>query len=59
MSDFNLFIYKIFSSSDLINFICIKFSKKKLFTLIVLKEFISKFQFDNKNYFLLVFTKKK
>ena len=31
MSDFNLFIYKIFSSNDV---------KKKLFTLIVSKEFI-------------------
>ena len=34
MSEFNLFIYKLFSSSDLIQF------SKKLFTLIVSKEFI-------------------
>ena len=35
------------------NFICIQFSKK-LFTLIVSKEFITKFQFGYKNYFYLL-----
>ena len=34
----------------LFNFICIQFLKK-LFTLIVSKEFITKFQFEHKNYF--------
>ena len=48
MSDFNLFIYKIFTSSDLIQF------SKKLFTLIVSKEFITKFQFGHKKYFYLL-----
>ena len=28
--------------------------QKKVFTFIVLKEFITKFQFDNKNYFYLL-----
>ena len=51
MSDFNLFIYKIFTSSDLIQF------SKKLFTLILSKEFITKFQFSNKKLFLLAFTR--
>ena len=36
-----------------IDFICIQFSKK-LFTLIVSKEFITKFQFGHKNYFYLL-----
>ena len=49
MSDFNLFIYKK-ESIYFLNFICIQFSKK-LFTLIVSKEFITKFQFYHKNYF--------
>ena len=53
MSDFNLFIYKIFSSSNLIQFL------KKLFTLIVSKEFITKFQFGYKNYFYLLLLEKK
>ena len=55
MSDFNLFMYKIFSSSDLIQFS----KKKKLFTLNVSKEFITKFQFGHKNYFYLFLQKKK
>ena len=38
MSDFNLFIYKMFSSSDLIQFHLYLILKKKLFTLIVSKE---------------------
>ena len=51
MSDFNLFIYKIFSLSDLIQFqLYLIFEKKMLFTLIVSKEFITKFQFGNKNF---------
>ena len=53
MSDFNLFIYKIFSSSDLIQF------SKMLFTLIVSKEFITKFQFGYKNFFYLLLLEKK
>ena len=57
MSDFNLFIYKK-ESIYFLNFICIQFSKK-LFTLIVSKEFITRFQFNNKKLFLLVFTIKK
>ena len=52
MSDFNLFIYKKKESIYFINFIRIQFSKK-LFTLIVSKEFITKFQFGHKNYFHL------
>ena len=36
-----------------LNFICIQF-KKKLFTLIISKEFITKFQFGHKNYFYLL-----
>ena len=52
MSNFNLFIYKK-ESIYFLNFIYIQFSKK-LFTLIVSKEFITKFQFDNKNYFYLL-----
>ena len=36
-----------------LNFICIQFSKN-LFTLIVWKEFITKFQFGHKNYFYLL-----
>ena len=36
-----------------LNFSCIQFSKK-LFTLIVSKEFITKFQFGDKNYFYLL-----
>ena len=59
MSDFNLFIYKIFSLSDLIQFqLYLIFEKKMLFTLIVSKEFITKFQFRRKNYFYL-FKKKE
>ena len=55
MSDFNLFIYKIFY---LIQFhLYLIFKKKKLFTLIVSKEFITKFQFGNKNYFYLLLQK--
>ena len=59
MSDFKLFIYKIFSLSDLIQFhLCIQFSKKiKLFTHIVSKEFSTKFQFGNKNDFYLLLQK--
>ena len=49
MSDFSLFIYKIFSSSDVIQFYLYLIFKKKLFTLIASKEFITKFQFGNKN----------
>ena len=41
-----------------INFIRIQFSKK-LFTLIISKEFITKFQFAHKNYFSLAFTRKE
>ena len=57
MNGFNLIIY-LKESSYLLqviwsNFICIQFSKK-LFTLIFSKEFITKFQFDNKNYFYLL-----
>ena len=40
-----------------IDFICIQFSKK-LFTLIVSKEFITKFQFGHKNYFNLLLLEK-
>ena len=60
MSDFNLFIYKIFSLSDLIQFqLYLIFEKKMLFTLIVSKEFITKFQFGYKNYFYLLLLEKK
>ena len=52
MSDSNLFIYKIFSSSDLIQF------SKKLFTLIVSKEFITKFEFGYTNDFYLLLLEK-
>ena len=54
INDFNLFIYKkkknqfIFSISFVFNF------QKRLFTLIVSKEFITKFQFRYKNYFYLL-----
>ena len=41
----------------LLNFICIQFSKK-LFTLIVSKGFIIKFQFGRKKLFLFAFTTK-
>ena len=58
MSDFNLFIYKIFYSSDLIQFhLYLIFLKKRLFILIVSKEFITKFQFGNKNYFTCFYKK--
>ena len=52
MSGFNLFIYKK-ESIYFRNFICIQFSKI-LFTLIVSKKFITKFQFGHKNYFYLL-----
>ena len=58
MSDFNLFIFKTFSSSDLIQFYLYLIFKKKLFTLIASKEFITKFQFGHKNYFYLLLQKK-
>ena len=57
MSDFNLFIYKK-ESIYFLNFICIQFPEK-LFTLIVSKEFIEKFQFRYKNYFYLRLLEKK
>ena len=57
MSNFNLFIYKK-ESIYFLNFIYIQFSKK-LFTLIVSKEFIAKFQFGYKNYFYLLLLEKK
>ena len=57
MSDINLFIYKIFSSSDLIQFHLYLIFKKKLFTLIVSNKFTTKFQFGHKNYFYLFLQK--
>ena len=42
---------------DSISFV-FNFQKKKLFTLIVSKEFITKFQFDNKKLFYLLLKKK-
>ena len=58
INDFNLFTYKKKESVYFLNFICIQFSKK-LFTLIVSKEFITKFQFGYKNYFYLLLLEKK
>ena len=49
----NIFFKWFDSISFVFNF------QKKLFTLIVSKEFITKFQFGHKNYFLLVFLKKE
>ena len=49
----------LFKKKELIyflNFIRIQFSKK-LFTLIVSKKFITKFQFGNKNYFTCFYKK--
>ena len=51
------FIYKK-ESIYFLNFICIQFPEK-LFTLIVSKEFIEKFQFRYKNYFYLRLIEKK
>ena len=53
INDFNLFTYKKKESVYFLNFICIQFSKK-LFTIIVSKELIKKFQFGHKNYFYLL-----
>ena len=55
INDFNLFIYKK-KLIYFLNFICIQFSKK-IFTLIVFKEFITKFQLGQKNYFYLLLLK--
>ena len=49
----SIFFYLQKESIYFLNFIFIQFSKK-LFTLIVLKEFITKFQFGYKNYFYLL-----
>ena len=51
-----LFTYKK-ESIYFLNFIHIQFSKK-LFTLIISKEFIIKFQFRHKNYFYLLLLEK-
>ena len=58
MSDFNLFIYKIFSSSDLINFICIKFSKKVIYTYCV-KRIYFKISIYQQKLFFTCFYKKR
>ena len=47
--------FNLFSINDLIQFhLYLIFKKKKLFTIIVSKEFLTKFQFGNKNYFYLL-----
>ena len=47
--------FNLFSINDLIQFhLYLIFKKKKLVTIIVPKEFITKFQFGNKNYFYLL-----
>ena len=46
--------FNLFSINDLIQFHLYLILKKKLFTIIVSKEFLTKFQFGNKNYFYLL-----
>ena len=57
MSDFNLFIYKIFSSSDLIQFhLYLIFKKKNYLHLLYQKNLLQNFNLATK-IILLVFTK--
>ena len=56
MSDFNSFIYKIFSLSDLIQFLLYLIFKKSYLHLLYQKNLIQNFNLATK-LFLLVFTK--
>ena len=53
----SIYIFTKKESIYFLYFICIQFSKR-LFTLIVLKEFITKFQFRCKNYFTCFYYKR-